>query len=152
MSKQQFTLLVLGFILILAPILFVSADYAQTSVFFTVPVSLSFTVTLPGGTSTTSNTTSGLAYLSTPSTSDIWFNSSAVTAQYIQPCVAGGADCQTSAAVPIFSYDNTGNVNMSLWMRFNASLESGVSVCVNSTRSGIGNMAVDHPGSARRND
>ncbi len=148
MFNLKTILLAVGVFILLSPILFVAAKFAQTSVFFTVPVSLSFTVTLPGGTSTTSNTTSDLAYLSTPATSDIWFNSSSQTAQHIQPCVAGGSSCQTGAAVPIFSYDNTGNVNMSIWMKFNSSLESGVAVCMNSTRSGTGNMAVDHAGVA----
>ena len=127
-------------LLLLLPLAsFVVAEFAQTNVFFTVPTVVSFTVTLPAGTNATSNTTTAGAPLANPATSDIWFNSSASSATHIQPCVTGGSACQTGATYPIFQYDNTGNVNISLWLSFNASLPSGVLVGVNSTCSGSAN-------------
>ena len=74
--------------------------------------------------------------MANPATSDIWFNSSATTALHLQPCVAGATPCQTGETYPIFQYDNTGNINISIWLSFNASLPTGVVVGVNSTCSG----------------
>lgn len=120
-------------LLLLCLSLYVFADFAGTTVYFTVPVSLSFTVTLPGTLLFSSNTSAVV----TGYTSDVQFNSTVPTnLTSVPPCVAGGA-CQ-SAATPIFQYDNTGTVPINISLKFNASLPTGISVTANSTLPPLG--------------
>jgi hypothetical protein len=112
---------------------YVLADFAQTAVYFTVPVALSFTVTLPGEAAEASSSSlygSGLS-------ADIWFNSTVADNASVQPCVAPGTSCQTDST-PIFIYDNTGTQNISIYIKFNATLPSGVSVLMNSSVTTVG--------------
>ncbi len=124
-------------------------QYVQTTMYFTNPETLSFTVTLPGYGANTSNQTSGAG---SPATVAIEFNGTFATSN-AQPCVRGGsALCQTGPTVPIFQYDNTGNANITLQLRFSSALSSTVTVCVNSTAEGTGNQATHHTGCFDVND
>ncbi len=113
------------------------AEFAQTTVYFNVPARTSFTVTLPLSTQTNASGTT--APWSSPATADINFSlaSGSASGTHIQPCLttAFGGACQTGPLVPIFSYKNTGTVNITMWMQFNESLPTGVVVGVNSTRN-----------------
>lgn len=108
------------------------ADYAQTTVWFTVASSISFTVTLPDATFNTSN---GIPQPGSPTTSDIWFNSTANNNASIMPCVTGLTACQSAdmATTPIFQYDNTGTSNIDINIYFASALPSGVTVGMNSS-------------------
>lgn len=128
-------------ILLLVPVLFVTllatpaiADYAQTTVFFNVPSASSFTVTVPGQSAVASNGTNNP---NSPPTANIEFNSSVSTRVNIPPCTVGGTgNCQNgsgSTGTPIFQYDNTGNVNLTILLIFNSTLPSGVTVHGNSS-------------------
>ena len=128
-------------ILLLIPVLLVSiapmliADYAQTSVRFTVATVTSFTVTLPGEGAVTSNATNNP---SSPPTAGVNFSAATNTVNNIVPCVHNSASCQTNAlgdakGTPIFQYDNTGTTNITVTLIFNESLATGVSVRGNSS-------------------
>ncbi|MEM4255269.1 MAG: hypothetical protein QXR53_02980 [Candidatus Norongarragalinales archaeon] len=148
--------------LLLVPIAFVaimsaavSADYAQTTVFFNVPTSTAFTVTLPGQGAVSSNSTQNP---NSPPTANIEFNASSSTVNNVVPCVTGGS-CQSGegpSGTPIFQYDNTGNVNISIQLIFNSTLPSGVTVRANSSwdNGGVSNgtaFAGDRPVNATEN-
>jgi len=120
---------------------FAAPQYAQTTVYFNVPETMSFTVTLPSYSANTSNTTEPAG---APVTVNIEFNATTGDSN-AQPCVqAGAATCQTGATLPIFQYDNTGNANMTIQLRFGSALATGITVCVNSTAQGTGNQATHH--------
>ncbi|MFH1106838.1 MAG: hypothetical protein V1787_02995 [Candidatus Micrarchaeota archaeon] len=125
---------------------FAYAEFAQTTVYFNVPVRLSFTITLPDTVQTNASGTT--APWSADATADINFTLAAgsISGTHVQPCltVAFGGGCQTGPAVPIFAYKNTGTTNISMWLKFNASLPTGIVVGVNSTASGTGNNMVNH--------
>ncbi|MFH1442527.1 MAG: hypothetical protein ABIG96_00680 [Candidatus Micrarchaeota archaeon] len=131
--KSRINLFVMGLALFsLAAVLY--ADFAETAVFFFVPVSYSFTVTLPGPGTWSSNTTQP----PTAWTADIYFNSTVATNMTnLEPCVAPGTSCQ--GADGIFRYDNTGTVPINIYLMFNTSLPSGVEVFMNSSIAGAGN-------------
>lgn len=148
--------------LLLVPIVLVSiisatvaADYAQTTVFFNVPASTAFSVTLPGQGAVNSN---GTIPPSAPPTADIEFNATNPTTNNIVPCVTGGT-CQSgegASGTPIFQYDNTGNLNISIQLIFNSTLPTGVTVRANSSwdNSGVSNgtaYAGDRPINATEN-
>ncbi|MFH0972122.1 MAG: hypothetical protein V1835_06170 [Candidatus Micrarchaeota archaeon] len=136
---KKFSYLAIG-LLVVVLAAYVYADYAETAVYFTVPIEISFTVTLPGPEVYTSNTT----YHTTGPTSDIWFNSSSSSNfTAIQPCVFPGTNCQNDAN-PIFQYDNTGTVPITIYLKFNASLPSGVNLLMNSSVAGTGNGGTAH--------
>ena len=124
-------------------------NYAQTVMYFTNPETLSFTVTLPGYAANTSNTT---VPPGAPATVAIEFNGTSATSN-AEPCVRGGsATCQTGPTVPIFQYDNTGNANMTIQLKFSQALPSTLTICVNSTAQGTGNNALHHTGCFDLND
>ncbi|NUN11762.1 hypothetical protein HUU53_03900 [Candidatus Micrarchaeota archaeon] len=124
--RRVFGLIVL--VLLLTPVV-LYADYAQTTVYFTVASSISFSVTMPDG-----NVTNSASAANGNPTTDIWFNSSTNTANYIEPCSPGGSSCQVgSSNTPIYTVDNTGTSNFTLWMKFGSALPSGVVVGMNST-------------------
>ena len=123
------------------------AEFSQTTVYFNVPVRTSFTVTFPQ--STVTNASGTTPPWNSPATADINFTApgGASSGTHIEPCLvtAFGATCQAGPTVPIFSYKNTGTVNITMWLMFNATaLPTGVVVGVNSTASGTGNNAVVH--------
>jgi hypothetical protein len=114
---------------------YVLADFAQTAVYFTVPVALSFTVTLPGAAAEASSSSLyGSGY-----SADVIFNSSVADNATVIPCVSPGTSCQNESSA-IFIYDNTGTQNISIYMKFNATLPTGVTVLMNSsvTTAGLG--------------
>jgi len=128
-------------LLLLTMVAVAAPQYAQTTVYFNVPETLSFTVTLPSYAANTSNTTEPAG---APVTVNIEFNATTGDSN-AQPCIqAGAATCQTGATLPIFQYDNTGNANMTIQLRFSSALPSGITVCVNSTAQGTGNQATHH--------
>jgi hypothetical protein len=126
------------------------AEFAQTTVYFNVPVKTSFTVTLPLSLETNASGTT--APWSSEATADINFTATdfSGTQKMIEPCLttAFGGACQIGAdTVPIFMYKNTGTVNISMYLKFNATaLPAGVVVGVNSSKQGTGNNAVVHVG------
>ncbi len=109
------------------------ADYASTEVYFSVPISTSFTVTLPGEAGVASDGSLGAVF-----TADIFFNSTVPTNTSLQPCVAPGTTCQDTDA--IFEYDNTGTVAINISLQFNASLPTGVTVNMNSSATAGGTV------------
>ncbi len=127
-------------ILLLVPVALIAmfsasaaADYVQTSVFFNVPTTISFSVTLPGQGAVNSN---GTLPPNAPPTANIEFNSTNPTIVNIFPCVVGGGTCQSGAGstgTPIFQYRNLGNTNISIQLIFNASLPSTVTTRANSS-------------------
>ncbi|MFH1106839.1 MAG: hypothetical protein V1787_03000 [Candidatus Micrarchaeota archaeon] len=140
-ASLKFKAVVLTFIALAA---LSAAEFGQTTVYFNVPISTSFTVTLPE--STEANASGATAPPGAPATADLNFSSLTGTETHLQPCLtaAWGSACQTGPAVPIFSYKNTGTVNISMYIMFNTTLPIGVTVGINSTKSGTGNNAVVH--------
>ncbi len=132
--EDAVTLLLVPIVLITLLAVPAIADYAQTTVYFNVPVTTAFTVTLLGQGAVSSNSTNNP---SSPPTANIEFNSSTGTQVNVMPCVVGGSgNCQPGITVngsPIFQYDNTGNVNISVLLIFNSTLPTGVTVRANSS-------------------
>jgi hypothetical protein len=113
----------------------VAADYAQTTVWFTVATSVSFTVTIPGA-----GATSSTAAAPGTATGDVYVNATTVPVVALQPCANPdfSTNCQVTtvgSARPIFNYSNTGNVALNMTIRFNSTLPSYVAVWGNSTCS-----------------
>lgn len=123
----------------------VFADYVQTTFYFAVPSSTTFTVAyLDGGTNTSEGsfppTTVGGTY---------FFNSSTGYSVLVQPCTKGitystlDLQCQTGVARPAMILTNTGTVNVDFWARWGTALPSGVLTCANaSKRESAGSQTV----------
>ena len=130
MRKRAAAAVLLG--LFLVPL--AMADYVYTPVTFTVASSLAFTVTLPGQSPVSSLLTSpGTA------TTTIYFNSSSMNQDNIQPCANPdfASNCQNES-IPILNFTNTGTATFNMTMRYNQSLESGITSTYNSSCSGGG--------------
>ena len=105
----------------------VADQYAWSPVYFSVPVSISFTLTLPGVASNTSDATEP-----GPQTDDIYFNATTGDDKDINAARglgASGTSVQDAASGrPILRFKNTGTVNISIGVKWNAtpSAEYGV--------------------------
>ena len=97
--------------------LYVEAATVTTTVYFNVPSSISFTVTLPGQSATASG-----------ASADIEYNSSIVTATKINCTVRPGNANNQTALVPCFNYSNTGNRVINVTLQFGTALPTGVMV------------------------
>jgi hypothetical protein len=93
------------------------ADSVTTTVYFNVPSSISFTVTLPGGSPVASG-----------ATGDIEFNSSAVSRVKLNCTVRSSPGNNQTAAIPCFNYSNTGNRNINITLQFGVALPTQVKV------------------------
>lgn len=89
------------------------AEKTTTVIHFNVPSVIQYTLTLPGESAVTA-TGGGAA------TTDIEFNASSGTATCVEAKVVGGTT--QSDGVPIFSFDNTGTVNLNLSVNVTASV------------------------------
>lgn len=107
-------------------------DYAYTPVTFTVASSLAFTVTLPGqGPVSSSASSPGTA------TTTIYFNSSSISQNNIQPCANPdfATNCQSSPSTPIFNFTNTGTATYNMTIKYNTTLTTGIVSAYNSSCS-----------------
>ena len=120
----------------------IADDFAYTTIYFNVPSDTSFQLTLPGMPTNDSTTAS-------PGVQTAWvsFNGSVCGGQII-PYVEGvSTNTQSDDPIqPIYSYDNVGNTDIDLWLRFNESLGTGISVFWNS--SGCGGSCTTYSGEA----
>jgi hypothetical protein len=115
----------------------VAADYVQTTFFFAVPSTNTFSVTwLDGG-----SNNSASAYPPTNVGSVYWFNSSTGNSQMVQPCIgaiaysSSSVVCQNGASLRPFAYiTNTGTVTSAYYMEWNATLPTGVTTCANGSK------------------
>lgn len=129
--------ILIGFLL-LAMAVKVTADFAQTPLYFTVPMDLSFSLlTMTGGnTYTNSSNTSTVANY--PTSETYYFNTTQVTNGTMVPPCTGGASpiCQLgNANRPGWRIENTGNVNITIGAKLNTSISlSGITMCINSTK------------------
>lgn len=129
-------ILVAAFIVALLGAALVAADYAQTTVWFTVATSVSFTVTIPGAGATSSSTSApGTA------TGAIYVNATSLPQVALQPCANAdfATNCQNTTvggAMPIFNYSNTGNVALNMTLFYTTAQPTGVDTWGNSTCNG----------------
>ncbi|MFH1448452.1 MAG: hypothetical protein ABIG39_06315 [Candidatus Micrarchaeota archaeon] len=112
MKDMKLGLVIASLVLLVAV---VGADTMLTAVYFNVPSSISFTVTVPGE--------SAAAGATTP---DIGFNSSIPTATKINCSCGGGSETLQDDNVPCFNYTNTGNRAINLSVQFGSALPAGV--------------------------
>ena len=113
MKKQLLVLVVLA-----AIVYFAAADTVTTTVYFNVPSSISFTVTLPGQSATASG----------GSSADIEYNASIPTQTKINCTVRPGNANNQTTLVPCFNYSNTGNRALNITLQFGSALPTGVMV------------------------
>jgi hypothetical protein len=92
-----------------------------TTVYYTISTLVAYTLTLPGQSAVTANSSGA-------PTPDIQFSSPTGTDTDVNPCVYSTAYCQNSST-PIFQFDNTGTVNLNL----SVVLSSGAPSCINHT-------------------
>ncbi|MCK4589611.1 MAG: hypothetical protein KAT77_04150 [Nanoarchaeota archaeon] len=122
MKRNKKLLVVLAAaLLLLLPAAIATVVYTTTQVQFNVGSVVAFTLTLPGQAGVT-GVGGGAA------TTGIEFNSTTGTNSNANPQVAGGGTAQ-SDGTPIFSYDNTGTVDLNLSM----SLDTDIPSCMNLT-------------------
>ncbi len=95
---------------------FAAAATKSTTVYFNVPSSISFSVTLPGQSATTGATTA-----------NIEFNSSIPTINKINCSVMLSGGVEQTDLIPCFNYSNTGNQAINITLKFD-SLPAGVTV------------------------
>ncbi len=110
-------------LLLLALVSLVGADVITTNVFFNVPTSVAFTLTLPG---LAANSSGHL-------TTFIEYNHSSNTVRKVNASAGGTAQ---SAAVPIFNYSNTGNVIINISLVFNESIPATINVSASKADGG----------------
>lgn len=96
----------------------IADQYAWSPVYFSVPVSISFTLTLPGVASNTSQATAPGAQ-----TDDIYFNATTGDSKDVNAARglgASGTDVQDAdSGRPILQFKNTGTVNISIGIAWN---------------------------------
>jgi hypothetical protein len=139
MNKKIIAFLLIGMSI---PVL---ADYVQTTFYFAVPSSTTFTVAyLDGGTNTSEGSFPPAIVGGT-----YFFNSTTGYSVLVQPCVNGQtystADlrCQVGVARPAMVLTNTGTVNIDFWARWGTALPTGVLTCANgSKRDNTGTQTV----------
>jgi len=113
-----------------------SEYYAKVPVYFNVPSDASFAVALPSSYTFTDIT--GTSEAGATTLSWISFNFTDIPQYWVEPIVQGvSTDAQNGAAKPIFLIDATGNVNITVSIRFESSLPSGITVCANATCSPV---------------
>gem|GEM_PF-2295597 len=67
-------------------------------------------------------------------TLDIWFNATRLDSKYVEPCMAGGSNCQSySGLSPIMIFKNTGTLPFNLTMVMNNTPDSGITLFLNAT-------------------
>jgi hypothetical protein len=114
-------------------VVFAAAIYAvstATTVRFNIGTLVSYTLTLPGQTA--------VAGGADTATVDIAFNISNDTAYDVNAAVVGGgAGGVQQSGTPIYSFDNTGNVNVNLSVRLNMTLPSCITLWGNTTLAGV---------------
>jgi len=93
-----------------------------TTVHYIVSTVVAFTLTLPGQSGVTSNTTGA-------PTPDIEFVSASGTDTDVDPCVYPSTGLCQNASSPIFQFDNTGTVNLNI----SVALSSVTQACINHT-------------------
>ena len=130
MNKKIIALLLLGMSI---PAL---ADYVQTTFYFAVPSTTTFTAAyLDGGT----NTSEG-SFPPTTVGGTGFFNSTTGTSTLVQPCTIGitysaaNLQCQNGTARPFIILTNTGTVNIDFWARWATALPTNVHTCANGTK------------------
>lgn len=122
-------------ILLLALTVKVAADFAQTPLYFTVPMDLSFSLlTMSTQYTNSSNTTTVANY---PTSETYFFNTTQITNGTMVPPCTGAWTCQLANNVrPGWRIENTGNVNISIGAKLNTSISlSGITMCINSTKT-----------------
>jgi hypothetical protein len=114
---------------------FVIADYAQTTIYFAVPSTTSFTnAYLDGGTNSSGSFPPSIVGAS------YYFNSSTGYSELIQPCIGGTAwgssttTCQSGVARPAIITTNTGTVAQDFWYEYNTGIPTGWLTCINGTK------------------
>jgi hypothetical protein len=125
MKKRFFGRLLLISFLLVVPVAF--AISTTTQVQFNVAEVVAYTLTLPGETAVAGNATAA-------ATTAIEFNSSG-TDNFVAARVFGGT--QQSEGVPIFSFDNTGTVDLNISVHLN----SAIPTCMNLTGSNLSSSA-----------
>ncbi|MFQ6071143.1 MAG: hypothetical protein ACE5KT_00365 [Methanosarcinales archaeon] len=112
-----------------------TATYATTKVYFNIPEDTSYTIAMPDTyTGAQSFSITGTTEAGATSTDWISFNVSSLPAKEIEPYAKGDPTRnQNGVAQPIFLIDPTGNVNISIYQRWNETPITGINVSVNGT-------------------
>ena len=125
--KWQNTILILVILsLVAVPLSYALAT--TTSIRFTIPTNVAFTLTLPGQAAVNATVVAS-------ATEAVDVNSTDGESKYVNPCVTGGT-CQTSGAA-IFQYDNTGTVNITIRVEPNTNLTSCLTFYCATTYAGL---------------
>lgn len=119
MKRKTKKLLLLAIALLVVP-LALAQVYTTTQVLFNVATVVGFSLTLPGQSAISANSTGA------PTTA-IVFNSTTGTDSNVDAVVQGGT--AQSNGTPIFVYDNTGTVNLNM----SVYLDSNTPACINMT-------------------
>lgn len=120
--NTKIAMLVIALLAIVAVPVSVAAFSTTTTVHYIISSVVAFTLTLPGQSAVTSNSTGA-------PTPDIEFVSATGTSTDVDPCVyPSTAFCQ-NATTPIFEFDNTGTVDLNI----SVVLNSDPSACINHT-------------------
>ena len=121
-KNTKIALLIVALLAVIAVPISVAAFSTTTTVHYIISTVVAFTLTLPGQSGVTSNSTGA-------PTPDIEFVSATGTDTDINPCVyPSTAFCQ-NATTPIFEFDNTGTVDLNI----SVVLNSDPSACINHT-------------------
>ncbi len=117
-----------------APILAQVSEYAYSRVLFTVPSTMSFSLSLIGIAQNNS-----APVRPGNQTEDIWFNATNQNTKYVEPCRVGGASCQARFATPVLRFTNVGTVPFNISIQLNETLPAGIVLFANFTNtSGLG--------------
>lgn len=126
MKRKVIAALVVAIALIVVPAA-VAQCYTTTTVYFNVGTLVSFTLTLPGQSPVSCNSTGA-------ATAAIEFNVTNATSYNVNPSVVGGTT--QSDGTPIFQYDNTGTVGLNLSVYLDSALPSCMNLTGNTTYAG----------------
>ncbi|MBD3260057.1 hypothetical protein GF371_05535 [Candidatus Woesearchaeota archaeon] len=133
MNKKLVIVALFVVIAVIAAPIAVAQCYTTTTVYFNVGTLISFTLTLPGQSPVSCNSTGA-------ATAAIEFNSTNGTVINVDPSVVGGT--AQSNGVPIFVYDNTGTTNINLSTYLNLGLPACMNLTGATTFAGADNGAV----------
>ncbi|MFQ6020694.1 MAG: right-handed parallel beta-helix repeat-containing protein [Candidatus Aenigmatarchaeota archaeon] len=111
----------------------------QVNITLTIPISTTFTILMPTGYTCQADcfNITALTEATANETDSLYFNASTYPDYYVEPCRdAGNTQCQSGASQPIFLIDNTGNTNIDILIRRNATIQSGITLFANASCSG----------------
>jgi hypothetical protein len=130
MNTKNWIVLVVCVALFTTPVAFAQTTATTTEVQFIIGTVVQFTLTLLGLSPVASNST---GY----PTAAIVFNSTTGTTAAANPYANGGSTQNPGAGQPIFSYDNTGTVNLNISVKLNATTPTCINLYGGTTNTTI---------------